>query len=582
MASALFDLLVTADAFLVLRGIGEGEWSIRQPDETDTLMVSLPGAQKEAPLESSLFCGVLRRMAAQLDSPWRVRAELFPSEQDLSKTLQGAFADLLDVILDAGANPWLDPTMFEALVLRPCPSILDRVLAHPAAPPRPWLEETGAVRGRPGTLLEAMAALGNTEGLACLARHGADLRSPGTGGQTLLFQARTPEMVRFLCDAGVNPAHRDGAGQTAATSWTAHDWHTTASLQAMQRTLPKVRSRRGTATREDLLGFMDIALSSNKTKVLGEARRLGVSFDQTLDGKPFGLVLVRTLLERMARKSAEGKGNSYQFALPAAQPATAQWLMEEAFPEGDYGDFSRSTVRHAFAQLCGMASSDGEAAPQTADELSRRLREKAASWSFFDPFFDTLSKNGPPRPEVFVAIRDRLCVLGQSWEGMNPDLWFGKDRDGQCPLFVAWDLLGQWHADVSIRFPGQGFALFSPGLRPGDVKAMDFLGLDHPLWKDPRLPALILSMLPDEGYYYRRGDTNHWGLYPMNPLEACLSRALDTGGHFPAGDALHRAQWEALGDWLAQRAPALLPFHERDMLDQTVGATTHRPARMRL
>ena len=578
MPSAIYHLLTSASVDMVLQGLEEGAWSITRPDEA-TLEERRPGPGGSSTVNASLLGGVIRRHPAVQDSSYRPYTGIFQDSGEEEDSPSSLIFRLAHAVLDAGANPWLDAEVFESLLVRPAPSVLKRVLAHPACPPSPWEKMTlgegcGLIPGTP--VLHGMATLGNLAGLRLLAGHGADIHGLDAEGQTALFHARHPAVVTLLCELGVDPEVRNKKGLTAASSWSTRGWQPAADLQLLQKALPVIRKKRGQAPREDLVNFAETVLSANKTKTLSEARRLGVSFAQEVDGHPLVVEIATRLRNQVADRLVSGINESgqYQYRSHAVQESTSDWLLAENSKGGALEGMPRELWLQGLGMLLGHFQ-PGRPKVSTPGELVSVLKNTRGLRPFFDPVFRALGVGGGISEKGHAALS--AVVARFASHAVHVDdaaLWVTPDGDGVMPLIVVWEEMRDWH-DSLAAFPGHGFSGFSVNTDHRLREHLLTLPDTHPLWTHPSAAALfsanVLALYRNDSWRASamRGRPGAWGM-GSSPEEQHLVRVLEAGGRFPVEDALHQIQWERLSVFLQPTASLVCARHEADLLEQTL------------
>lgn len=582
MPSAVYHLLTSASVAMVLQGLEEGAWSITRPDEaTQEELRRYSGGSLR--VNTSLLAGVIRRHPAVQDSSYRPYTGIFQESGDSGDEEDDGPSSLIirlaHAVLDAGANPWLDPQVFESLLVRPAPSLLQRVLAHPASPKSPWEkvtlgEEYGLPPGTP--VLHGMAILGNLAGLRLLVGHGADVRSLDAEGQTALFHARHPAVVALLCELGVDPEVRNKKGLTAASSWSTRGWQPATDLQLLQKSLPALRKKRGSAPREDLVNFAQTVLSANKTKTLSEARRLGVSFAQEVDGHPLVVEIATRLRSQVADRLVSGlnEEGQYHYRPHAVQESTADWLLAENTRGGPLEGVPRALWLQGFGMLLGHFP-PGRPQVSTPGELIAVLKNARGLRPFFDPVFRALSVGGGISEKGHAALSAVFARFASHSANVDQaELWVTPDEDGVMPLIVAWEEMRDWHESLGA-FPGHGFSGFSANTDYRLQEHLTTLPDTHPLWTNPSAAALfsanVLSLYRKNswGASAMRNSPGAWGMGSSSE-EQHLVRVLEAGGRFPAEDPLHQIQWERLSVFLQSTASRVCARHEADLLDQSL------------
>lgn len=542
-ASAIYNLISTANYPVISQGLDEGEWKISEPDEEYNKI--------------SLLNSLIGRMSAISDSNyWHPRKEAFPAPAENIS----AHERLILQVLEAGADPWKDPKVFPMLLTRPFYTALERVISHPSFDFEKAHGETLEIKdwdspiGDPSKtvpvqipLLQALSGLGNEFAIRLLLKTGWKVDEVDPFGRTALFFAKYPEMVELLINKGADPEHRSKSKLTAPSAWSKRTFQTVAEIQNMQKSLPRVRRKKGTATSDDLRAFVQTLLTANKTKVLGEIRRLGVSFEQIFDGKTIFEHVLENLGTVVAR-TVSMKDVSNWTSLSRMVDTTALLIEEQVIEKkANLSGIPYQSGLAFFAALRG--SSVVYTLPKNPDSALKRIEHAALSEPLFESFLKKIPSLNDTGTMLVQGIFQRWTagILGDPENQLPLSVWCEPASNGEIPFFKFHQMMQDWFERFSLNNPSMPFDGFSVNLEALDkAKELEKLPLHHPLWTDPlSIPAFFASFqFQSHSSYHHTTAVDQWGLSNSKPRELYLAKALNAGAVWPLNDKLLHSQWE--------------------------------------
>lgn len=575
-ASAIYNLFKTAQFDVICQGLNEKEWVISNPNE-----VSEPG---------SLLNMVISRASGieESNTRYNIRKGSYPEKKP-------SFHETLILkILEAGALPWQDDTLiFEKLLIRPFYDTLDVILSHATTSPTllkklhhfevnlKSFEGMDFKKGFNLPALHIMAARGNEEGIRVLLKHGWDINGLDSSHRTPLFYARYPNMAQLLLDNGIDPEIRDQNQTTAATYWSQKNYFTMLEVQALQKTLPQVRRKKGSANIDDLKAFIEIVLKSKKTKVVNEARRLGVSLTQEIDGKPMMQLIVDKTAEQLIYKLNHQTFSRWD-RLVKIEDHTAMWLINEWDAKGvTVGEITKDVLLSFFGML--SLNYPPAASIQTSDDLILNIEKKKEVEKLWFPWLKQIKTKNEGN---LFCIQKMISSWIYSVVNKPTELWLCPSSSGEIPLMKLYNVMEEWNEQSQLVNPDLKFNQFFLGqsLHLSSKKFFNLEQSDYYQYSDflnhPRAFEVILGIyLTSEDNLYLKSHHafqnhikyNDFGFKENNVMYPLITHFINEGAVWPVNAPLLDVYLESLSDKDNHEAfESLKIFKERSLLNQKI------------